>query len=187
MDLQFHLSLGWFLVLCEQNSCPCIFPRPPLPPFFSVTIPKREYKKDKKATETSHKKFSEEKQAHVGMEALKTNQTRRESTTPQHFSHHPYILCHFANYSGTSENGFLLLQKPPRCGQESVVPNYFLYYSICTKETSILRTPPNKVPWCPYFRGSTVYAHHKTLYMHLAYLYTLNKQGTQLCSLQSYT
>ena len=34
---------------------------------------------------TSHKKFSEEKQAHVGMEASKTNQTRWESMTPQHF------------------------------------------------------------------------------------------------------
>ena len=33
---------------------------------------------------TSHKKFSEEKQAHVGMEASKTNQTRWESMTPQH-------------------------------------------------------------------------------------------------------
>ena len=34
---------------------------------------------------TSHIKFSEGKQAHVGMEALKTNQTRWESVTPQHF------------------------------------------------------------------------------------------------------
>ena len=34
---------------------------------------------------TSHKKFSEGKQAHVVMEALKTNQTRWESMTPQHF------------------------------------------------------------------------------------------------------
>ena len=32
-----------------------------------------------------------------------------------------------------------------------------------------------------------LYAHHKTLYMNLAYSYTLNKQGTLLCSLQSYT
>ena len=35
---------------------------------------------------TSHKKFSEGRQAHVGMEALKTNQTRWESMTPQHFT-----------------------------------------------------------------------------------------------------
>ena len=34
---------------------------------------------------TSHKKFSEGKQTHVGMEALKTNQTRWKSMTPQHF------------------------------------------------------------------------------------------------------
>ena len=34
---------------------------------------------------TSHKKFSEGKQAHVGMEALKTNRTRWEWMTPQHF------------------------------------------------------------------------------------------------------
>ena len=40
------------------------------PPLFSLTIPKREYKKDKNATETSHKKFSEGQQAHVGMVSL---------------------------------------------------------------------------------------------------------------------
>ena len=34
---------------------------------------------------TSDKKFSEGKQAHVEMGALKVNQTRWESTTPQHF------------------------------------------------------------------------------------------------------
>ena len=34
---------------------------------------------------TSHKKFSEGKHAHVGMEASKTNQTRWDSMTPQHF------------------------------------------------------------------------------------------------------
>ena len=34
---------------------------------------------------TSHKKFSEGKQPHVGMEALKTNRTRWDSMTPQHF------------------------------------------------------------------------------------------------------
>ena len=49
----------------------------PLPPFFSLTIPKLQ-KRGGKATETSHKKFSEEKQVHVGMEASKTNQTRWE-------------------------------------------------------------------------------------------------------------
>ena len=37
-----------------------------------------------------------------------------------------------AYYSGTSENGLPLLQKPPQCGQESAVPNYSLYYSVCT-------------------------------------------------------
>ena len=41
---------------------------------------------------TSHKKFSEGKQAHVGMEALKTNRTRWESMTPQHFHTIP-ISC----------------------------------------------------------------------------------------------
>ena len=46
---------------------------------------------------TSHKKFCEGKQAHVEMEASKTNQTIQmginDTTT---LSHHPYILCHFA-------------------------------------------------------------------------------------------
>ena len=37
-----------------------------------------------RCTYTSHKKFSEGKQAHVGMEASKTNQTRWKSMTPQH-------------------------------------------------------------------------------------------------------
>ena len=53
-------------------------PRPPLPPFFSLIIPKQQYKIGKKATETSHKTFSEGKQVHVGMETSKTNQTRWE-------------------------------------------------------------------------------------------------------------
>ena len=35
-------------------------------------------------------------------------------------------------YSETSENGLPLLRKPPQCGQESAVPNYSLYYSVCT-------------------------------------------------------
>ena len=39
----------------------------------SLTIPKQQRKK---ATETSHRKFSEGKQVHVGMKASKTNQTR---------------------------------------------------------------------------------------------------------------
>ena len=29
------------------------------------------------------------------------------------------------------------------------------------------------------------YAHHKTLYIHLAYSYALNEQGTQYCSVHS--
>ena len=105
-------------------------PSAPLPPFFSITIPKREYKKnDKNATETSHEKFSEGKQAHVGMEALKTNQTRWESTTPQHFH-----------------------TIPTSC---AILP------TICTPQNSL----------------------HALSLFHNA----LNKQGTQLCSLQSYT
>ena len=45
-------------------------------------------KKIKKLLETSHKKFSEGKQAHVGMEALKTNQTNVPTMcTPQNSLH----------------------------------------------------------------------------------------------------
>ena len=54
----------------------CVVPESASPSHLSFTIPKRQYQKDKNATETSHIKFSEGKQAHVGMEALKTNQTR---------------------------------------------------------------------------------------------------------------
>ena len=53
------------------------------------------------------------------------------------------IVSAFSNYSGTSENGLPLLQKPPQCGQESAVPNYSLYYSVQyhlhIAETSLLR------------------------------------------------
>ena len=56
MDLQFHLETFEFAMILsfEQNSCPCIFPRPPLQPFFSLTIPKQEYKKkqQKQVTES---------------------------------------------------------------------------------------------------------------------------------------
>ena len=57
-----------------------IFPSASPPTFFSL---KRHYKR--KATETSHKKFSEGNQVDVEMEASKTNQTRWECMTPQHF------------------------------------------------------------------------------------------------------
>ena len=43
---------------------------------------------------TSHKKFSEGKQVHVGMEASKPTKLDGNDTTT--LSHHPYILCHFA-------------------------------------------------------------------------------------------
>ena len=69
------LSLWWFLVLCGQKSWSCVFPShlSSLLPFLNDNT-----KEKKKATETSHKKFSEGKQLHVGMEASKTNQTRWE-------------------------------------------------------------------------------------------------------------
>ena len=71
MDLQFPLETFEFMMILSKKVVHASSPRPPLPPFVSLTIPKRQYKKDKKATETSHKKFSEGKQAHVGMEASK--------------------------------------------------------------------------------------------------------------------
>ena len=78
MNLKFHLEEFEFMMILSfmwtKKLTMCL----PLPPFFSLTIPKRQYKKEKKATETSHKKFSEGKQVHVGMEASKTNQTRWE-------------------------------------------------------------------------------------------------------------
>ena len=48
----------------------------------------------KMATETSHKKsFSSGKQVHVGMEPSRID--GNDTTT---LLHHPYIMCHFANY-----------------------------------------------------------------------------------------
>ena len=49
-----------------------------------------------KHTYTSHKKFSKGKQAHVGMERSKPTEQDGNNTTTH--THHPYILCHFANY-----------------------------------------------------------------------------------------
>ena len=56
---------------------------------------------------TSHKKFSEGKQAHVEMEASKTNQTRWESMTPQHFHTIPTSSQAFlaSNFKSLSEIG----------------------------------------------------------------------------------
>ena len=48
---------------------------------------------------------------------------------------------HILQYSGTSENGLLLLWKPPQCGQESAVPNFPYTIVYVHKETSVLRTP----------------------------------------------
>ena len=100
-------------------------PRPLLPHFFSLTIPKRQYKKEKKKQQKQvTKSFPSWKQAHVGMEASKTNQTRWEPMTPQHFH-----------------------TIPTSC---AILP---------TMHT------------------------HKTLYMHLAYPYALNEQGTRYSAL----
>jgi len=60
---------------------------------------------------TSHKKFSEGKQAHLGMEASKTSQTRWESMTPQHFHTiptscailPPLTMCSVLNTSAQTE------------------------------------------------------------------------------------
>ena len=59
---------------------------------------------------TSHKKFSEGKQAHVGMEASKTNQTRWESMTPQHFHTIPTscaILPPLTQYAYSEDRPYL--------------------------------------------------------------------------------
>ena len=52
---------------------------------------------NKKQQEQVTKKFSERKQAHVGMEPSKPAKQDGNNTTT--LSHHPYILCHFANYA----------------------------------------------------------------------------------------
>ena len=88
-------------VLCEQRSSvhlyfteTCIFPLPHPPP---TTLLSYHFSKKKKTTETSHKKGSEWKHVHVGMEPSNTNQTTWEDTTL--LLHHPYTLCLFANYA----------------------------------------------------------------------------------------
>ena len=64
---------------------------------------------------------------------------------PRHFcpqSPDTTVYVSATNYSGTSENGLPLLQKPPQCGQVSAVPNCIALYYSCYKENSVLRTPP---------------------------------------------
>ena len=51
----------------------------------------------KKATKTSHKKFSEGKPMHVGWKPEKPTKLDGKYTTT--LSHHLYILCHFADYA----------------------------------------------------------------------------------------
>ena len=76
MNLQFHLEAfddSYFYVDKKVDHVSS-------PPTFLLSLPflNDNTKRKKKATETSHKKFSEGKQVHVGMEASKTNQTRWE-------------------------------------------------------------------------------------------------------------
>ena len=63
MDLQFHLKAFEFMTILssmwtKKKKDYSSSPRPSLPPFFSLTIPKQQYKK----------KVTEGKQMHVGME-----------------------------------------------------------------------------------------------------------------------
>ena len=63
------------------------------------------------------------------------------------FGHREQAALHKV-YSGTSENGLPLLQKPPQCGQDSAVLNCIALYYSCYKETSVLRTPPKYGHFC---------------------------------------
>ena len=81
--LQFQLEALEFMiiVLCEQQNSMLLYftdhassLRSPLRPLFSLTIPRHKKKQQEQVT----KKFSERKQAHIGMEPSKTKQTRWE-------------------------------------------------------------------------------------------------------------
>ena len=79
MDLQFHweafefMTILSFMWLTMHLPLGLSSPLSSLLPFLNDIT-----KRKKKATKTSHKKFSERKQVHVGMEASKTSQTRWE-------------------------------------------------------------------------------------------------------------
>ena len=93
LDSQFHLNL--FVLINYVNKTLYIVsfidcassPRPPLPPLFSLTIPKQQYQKSNK--NKSQKVFT----SACRDGTLKTNQTRWER-----HQNRPYILCNFANY-----------------------------------------------------------------------------------------
>ena len=58
MDLQFHLEAFQFMMIYVKKIDLASSPRPPLPPFFSLTIPKQQYKKkEKKQQEQVTKSF----------------------------------------------------------------------------------------------------------------------------------
>ena len=72
---------------------PCIFPSSSLlTSLLSYHFEKQSKNKQKKWQEQVTKKFTEWKQAHVGMELSKP--AKQAGTT---HSHYPYLLCHFAN------------------------------------------------------------------------------------------
>ena len=73
----------------------CVF-HPPLTFFLSYHFLKKNNNNNKKATETSHKTFSEQISA-CRDGTLKNSQTGWK--WHHNTSHHPYILCRFANYA----------------------------------------------------------------------------------------
>ena len=82
LDLQFHLeTFEFMMILCSLQFHTFILYMQSVhlllsPPLFSLTISKTNSKK--KEAQTSLKKVSEGKQAHVGMECSKTSRTRWE-------------------------------------------------------------------------------------------------------------
>ena len=55
----------------------------------------------------------------------------------------------YKQYSGISDNGLPLLQKPPQCGQEAAVPNHSLYLTVHSNlriaETSLFQITDSEV------------------------------------------
>ena len=78
-----------------------------------------------------------------------------------------------------------LNESPKKKRQRKQVTKKFSYrkVSACRAGTTACRADTTALLQHSYHFAN--YAHHNTFYMHLAYSYALNEQGTQLCSLRS--
>ena len=119
VDLQFHLETFEFMMKVDHAASPW----PPLPPYFSLTIPKRQNftkRTKKKKQKQVIKSFLKENKCMQGWKTQKSTKLDGSDTTT--LSHHPYILCHFVNYAHhTTLHMHLAIQGTQLCSLHSPI------------------------------------------------------------------